>query len=225
MNSIGLSDSHQFQESNHELIPISPGTDMNKVLIADHPDIFVVEDFFSQAECHAMIAKSEAVGFGDAPINLAGGPVVDKKMRNNERVMIDDPNLATTIWDRLRPFVPEKRGTGWVSSGLNERFRFYRYDPGQRFDWHLDGYYERSPSERSAYTFMIYLNEGFAGGSTEFMLHGDEGGPNSELITRIVPKTGMALVFFHRMPHQGAPVLAGRKYVLRSDVMYRWIGT
>jgi hypothetical protein len=31
----------------------------------------------------------------------------------------------------------------------------------------------------------------------------------------------MALVFEHPVRHQGAPVTAGRKYVLRTDVMYR----
>ena len=34
------------------------------------------------------------------------------------------------------------------TTGLNERWRFYRYDPGQQFDWHFDGAYERSPLER-----------------------------------------------------------------------------
>ena len=30
----------------------------------------------------------------------------------------------------------------------------------------------------------------------------------------------MALVFAHLQLHEGAPVLDGRKYVLRTDVMY-----
>jgi len=30
----------------------------------------------------------------------------------------------------------------------------------------------------------------------------------------------MALVFIHRQLHEGAPVIQGRKYVLRTDVMY-----
>jgi hypothetical protein len=30
----------------------------------------------------------------------------------------------------------------------------------------------------------------------------------------------MALVFVHRQLHEGALVLQGRKYVLRTDVMY-----
>jgi len=58
---------------------------------------------------------------------------------------------------------------GRVASGLNERLRFYRYDPGQKFDWHQDGYYERENGERSQFTFMVYLNDGFGGGGTSFV--------------------------------------------------------
>jgi hypothetical protein len=36
----------------------------------------------------------------------------------------------------------------------------------------------------------------------------------------IKPERGMALVFVHRQLHEGAPVVQGRKYVLRTDVMY-----
>ncbi len=36
---------------------------------------------------------------------------------------------------------------------------------------------------------------------------------------RVVPAKGMALLFYHPIPHRGDPVIAGRKYVLRSDIM------
>jgi hypothetical protein len=38
---------------------------------------------------------------------------------------------------------------------------------------------------------------------------------------RVRPEPGKALVFYHYLSHEGAPVTAGRKYVLRTDVMYR----
>jgi hypothetical protein len=37
----------------------------------------------------------------------------------------------------------------------------------------------------------------------------------------VVPRTGMALLFQHRVWHEGCEVTSGVKYVLRSDVMYR----
>jgi hypothetical protein len=49
--------------------------------------------------------------------------------------------------------------------GLNERFRFYRYDPGQHFAPHMDGCYQRANGEESQFTFLVYLNDGFVGGA------------------------------------------------------------
>jgi hypothetical protein len=194
---------------------------MQKELVHNLEDVFVVRGFLAPSECERHIARSESEGYGDAPINTFAGPVVNKRMRNNERVMLDDPALAAELWERLQPFVPPRRGR-WKAVGLNERLRFYRYDPGQLFDWHFDGSFERSPTEVSALTFMVYLNGGFTGGATEFDFRFTLGDQDPSWLTSIVPETGMALVFVHRILHQGAAVTAGRKYVLRSDVMYRW---
>jgi hypothetical protein len=40
-------------------------------------------------------------------------------------------------------------------------------------------------------------------------------------VLRVRPATGLALVFMHRQLHEGAEVVRGRKYVLRTDVMYQ----
>lgn len=92
---------------------------------------------------------------------------------------------------------------------MNERFRFYRYDPGQLFDWHRDGAFTRSARERSMFTLIFYLNDGFEGGSTDFTHD------------TVAPERGGALFFHHPHLHRGAPVESGRKYVLRTDIMYR----
>ncbi len=196
---------------------------MRKQLLTERDDLFVVHEFLSPEECEAYIALSEGVGFGDAPINSYSGPVVRKDIRNNDRVMIDEPRLAAEIWERLQPHFPS-RVQFWLPVGLNERFRFYRYDPGQQFDWHFDGCYERSPLERSAFTFMIYLNGGVAGGATEFNMRSRGGVQNDDPIIRVQPEEGKALVFPHNILHRGAPVADGRKYVMRTDVMCRWAG-
>jgi predicted 2-oxoglutarate/Fe(II)-dependent dioxygenase YbiX len=195
---------------------------MRKEFPTDRDDLFVVHDFLTASECRQHIERSEAAGYGDAPITTIGGPVMLKEVRNNDRVMIDDAPLERSLWERLQPLVPEREGS-WTPVGLNERFRFYRYDPGQQFNWHYDGRFERSPLECSIYTFMIYLNGGFTGGATEFNLHGYWGEDREQLV-RVQPEAGKALMFIHRVLHRGAPVEDGRKYVLRSDAMARWIG-
>jgi hypothetical protein len=89
---------------------------------------------------------------------------------------------------------------------------------GQLFDWHSDGYYERPNGERSFFTFMIYLNDDFEGGGTSFRESGFRRSEFGQFTVR--PKKGMGLLFHHPILHRGDAVAAGRKYVLRSDVMF-----
>lgn len=137
-------------------------------------------------------------------------------MRNNDRVIADDVGMAKRIWNRVEGFVPRILA-GRQVLGLNERFRFYRYAPGQRFSWHWDGSFVRPNGEASLLTFMIYLNEGYEGGATRF--DDDAKSPPGEPLS-VAGKLGMALLFEHELLHEGAEVTGGVKYVLRSDVMY-----
>lgn len=171
--------------------------------------IFTVSEFLTTEECSAYIRLSEDAGYTDAPITTSWGPLHRPEVRNNTRVMIDDEPRAVALWDRAREFVTDW-DENWTPVGLNERFRFYRYETGQQFNWHYDGCYERPNGERSWLTFMIYLNSQFEGGQTVFE-H-----------TAVAPETGMALFFVHELKHKGQAVTSGRKYVLRSDVMYRY---
>jgi predicted 2-oxoglutarate/Fe(II)-dependent dioxygenase YbiX len=176
--------------------------------------VITIPGFLTPDECQLYIREGEARGFRFAPITTHDGPVSAPDVRNNERVMFDDPAMAADLWDRLRPYVPPTL-EGWSAAGLNERFRFYRYHPGQRFAPHYDGSFTRHAAERSFLTFMLYLNDTFAGGHTRFF--------NAYEDTRfaIKPLEGAALLFVHEQLHEGAAVTRGTKYVLRSDVMYR----
>ena len=129
-------------------------------------------------------------------------------IRNNQRVIVDEEDRAEDLFRRASDYLPKVQGD-WQLAGINERLRFYRYDPAQLFEWHRDGYFERANRERSRTTFMIYLNDDFEGGQTSF-----DG-------CAIEPQQGMALFFDHQLLHKGEPVTSGRKYVLRTDVMFR----
>lgn len=168
---------------------------------------FTLHPFLTTAECQERIAWSEAVGYADAPVTTASGPVMIPDYRNNTRVMVDDLPLAEHLWRRFAPRAPPIEG--WVACGFNERLRYYRYDPGEFFAPHLDGAFIRSRVEQSFFTLLFYLNEGFAGGDTVLQ---------REVVR---PAAGLALCFHHRLIHESTPIVHGRKYVLRSDLMYR----
>jgi predicted 2-oxoglutarate/Fe(II)-dependent dioxygenase YbiX len=176
--------------------------------------LFVIHDFLSAEECRRSVAFSEGLGYVDAPITTALGFVMAKEIRNNTRVMVDTAVLAGGLFERARRFLPA-RVDRWSLHGLNERFRYYRYDVGQRFRLHYDGSFWRNAEEESQLTFMVYLNDDFDGGTTDFYYE------NRRLKARVKPRRGTALVFAHAQLHEGTPVTSGRKYVLRTDVMYR----
>jgi predicted 2-oxoglutarate/Fe(II)-dependent dioxygenase YbiX len=169
--------------------------------------IFLIRGFADGAECDALIRRSEQAGYEAATLATARGAKLDTSVRNNARLIEDDFGRAADLWVRLRDHIPAFLG-GHQAIGVNERFRFYRYDPGERFSGHIDAPFRRDNGEHSLLTFMIYLNGGFAGGETAFRE------------TTFRPEAGAALLFRHDLFHEGRPVTEGRKYVLRSDVMF-----
>ena len=169
-------------------------------------DVFYIENFLSPDECREYIELSEELGYGEAAIDFYGEQKIVKEIRNNERVLHDSVELAKTIWRKIKDYLPEQQD-GLRLHFLNERFRFYRYDPKQIFRWHRDGSFKRN-NEESRLTLLIYLNEGFDGGETDFREF------------KVSAKTGRAVIFKHELLHEGSELRAGRKYVMRTDVMY-----
>ncbi|MEL6347175.1 MAG: 2OG-Fe(II) oxygenase [Myxococcota bacterium] len=184
---------------------------MTRIILDEERYIVTVNDVLNDEECNTLIDLAEKTGFGAAPITTARGPVMATGIRNNERLMIDDPQRAHWLFMRLEDHLPALINN-WRLTGFNERLRFYRYDQGQRFRWHYDGAFIRNPNERSHVTVIVYLNDGFQGGETRF----DRGrGPLT-----VTPKRGAALLFLHPVRHCGDVIHHGRKYVLRTDAMY-----
>ncbi|KAK3103916.1 hypothetical protein FSP39_022883 [Pinctada imbricata] len=175
---------------------------------------FALDNVFTKEECEKYIADSEARGYELALVNIGGGR--QKQMtdvRNSSRNIWDSKEEVQKMFSRIKDYIPEV----WKDRkclGLNERLRFLRYDPGEYFKPHLDGSYVRENGERSYITVQIYLNEGFEGGSTTFMSW-DE----NERV-EYVPKTGSVLIFQHDILHEGSQLIKGRKYSIRTDVMY-----
>lgn len=178
--------------------------------------VFTVNEFLTIQECKKYIEMGEEVGFEEALVNSERGAIRVPDLRNNDRVMFKNHEIADWLWDRAEEFVPSDFN-GRSPIGLNEMLRFYRYDPGQQFNWHQDFPFERDNGESSCLTLLIYLNADFEGGETSFDdSYSDE--PFEEF--QITPSQGLAVFFEHQTHHKGEPVREGRKYVLRTDVMY-----
>lgn len=181
-------------------------------------EIGTITGFLSAAECDEYIRWGDTIGFEEATVSTASGVLMMKRVRNNDRIMVDDPGRTQALYQRLSGLLPARFQRIWVPVGLNERLRLYRYDVGPQFEWHRDGYFRRTNDEWSLFTFMVYLNDGFESGATSFSIH--EVGVAPDGVLCVIPRKGMALLFHHPVMHRGDPVTAGRKFVLRTDVMY-----
>ncbi|PRP77356.1 hypothetical protein PROFUN_05601 [Planoprotostelium fungivorum] len=185
------------------------------------PGAFLLKDVLSKDECKQLIDFTEDLGYTEAPVTTHSGPVMMKDVRDNTRLLLEaSPDLLDTIMERVKNFLPSeaqgRRGAGTLC-GLNDRFRFYRYEPGQFFAPHYDGSFGRD-DQISFLTFIVYLNDGFKGGHTTFFVNQKE--------YKVSPKAGTALLFYHGSSplsprHEGSCCEKGNKYAMRSDVMYK----
>ncbi len=167
---------------------------------------FSVQGLLDAAECQALVTKAETEGFEAAAVRTSTGQQAMPQVRNNDRVVFDDPEWVDRLWARLRD-LPWPGVGGEHAASLPSTLRFYRYGPGQRFKMHKDGpWHERGLI--SQWTLLVYLNQDFEGGATVFKTF------------NVTPQTGAALCFRHDTWHEGAAVVSGIKYVLRSDVLY-----
>eukprot|EP00026_Physarum_polycephalum_P012438 Phypoly_transcript_12747.p1 GENE.Phypoly_transcript_12747~~Phypoly_transcript_12747.p1 ORF type:complete len:293 (+),score=57.48 Phypoly_transcript_12747:127-1005(+) len=198
---------------------------------------FLLHHVLTPSECQHYMAESDKAGFDE----LAG---YKKNYRNNTRVTAFSHELAATIFARIKEFLPTEvvvdkehemeitaefgtAGT-WKLVGMNECWRMCKYTPGGLFAPHSDGTFVRNRSERSMYTFMIYLNGGFEGGETNFlkkdlelsMVDGKYVPREGNILESIKPEAGLAIIFLHPYLHEGATLKTGEKYIMRSDIMY-----
>jgi predicted 2-oxoglutarate/Fe(II)-dependent dioxygenase YbiX len=183
------------------------------------PDIFTVADLFTDSECRDFIDRGESLGFEAASVTTTAGPQMMTNVRNNDRAIYSAPEFAASIWERVRQYAPAVID-GCRATGLNERFRFYRYDPGQCFKRHKDGSEKNPAGDKSRLTLLLYLNDGYMGGETIFSDYTFADGQKHVHEIKVAGRRRIGLFFPHERWHEGAAILSGRKYVLRTVVMY-----
>jgi hypothetical protein len=198
---------------------------------------FVLLNLLSPAECQAIIDQAEDFGLESCGYS--------SRMRITDRVLIMGEELGEVLFERAKPWLPDmhlssdlpKLPAGlpqdipltgqrrhWSATGLNPCFRVCRYKPGGFFQPHHDGGFDLEREHRSFKTFMLYLNDDFDGGSTNFykpsQKHYVDPDP-SKVMKELRPQRGSCLVFNHCITHDGGILKGGTKYILRTEVMYR----
>ncbi|KAD7480405.1 hypothetical protein E3N88_03541 [Mikania micrantha] len=212
---------------------IKPKSDLRITRLKDC-DLFTVQNFLTAGESKAFIKAAESIGF----VHQGSlGPTKGEAYRDNDRIAVNDPVLADTLWESgLSKLLSDLTIRGKVAVGLNPNIRLYRlYSIGQRFGRHIDESVDLGEGKHTHYTMLIYLNgdveskhksdvktsldsfKPLVGGETVFY------GPRNSLVAEVTPTQGTALFHIHGakcMLHESRNVTKGVKYILRSDVAF-----
>jgi len=137
---------------------------------------FLLRNLLSSAECDDIIRQAECFGMRDTGYN--------HQFRVNDRVSVMGEDLGELLFERAQPFLmdvvvpecqkpPQGVSTGmlkglWKPTGLNPCIRVCKYSPRGFFRAHHGGGFYVGNRHHSMKTFMIYLNDGFEGGVTNF---------------------------------------------------------
>jgi hypothetical protein len=139
-------------------------------------------------------------------------------IRTNIRRNFIDEDVASLVWRVVKSTLPAELSDGRKLAGIRTKMNYYRYGEGQYFKTHLDGGHRFiATGETSEYTFVIYLNDDFTGGTTRFCALPEW---NNE-VREVKPVKGGMLVFRQSdMKHCGVTLEKGFKHILQGMVMY-----
>jgi len=212
---------------------------VQRIDIEQVPGAFQLLNVVGPEECQRIIELTEQLGYiEDAAVSLP------RSVRHNHSLtwIVDDESVDL-IWNRCGSFMvgDDKYLFGKKPLGLNSRFRFYRYQQGDYFKPHTDGSWPGSKVvggqlQRNAFedrwsqlTFLLFLNDDYQGGTTRFQVNPGNLPQHQAVGERNVidvrTPLGGVLCFPHgnhplHCVHESTEILAGSKYIIRSDVLF-----
>eukprot|EP01060_Flectonema_neradi_P034394 TRINITY_DN6025_c0_g1_i5.p1 TRINITY_DN6025_c0_g1~~TRINITY_DN6025_c0_g1_i5.p1 ORF type:complete len:325 (+),score=56.53 TRINITY_DN6025_c0_g1_i5:55-1029(+) len=204
---------------------------------------FLQRQLLTTDECQAICEAAEAHAGGLSRVELCGG-----KNRICNRVAFRSTQLDKILWNRVSKHLdvifitPENsdlflsRGMEgkWKPTGLSGVYRVVKYTSGGHIAPHFDGEFVASKESRSIKTILIYLNEGYEEGRTNFLDHRDDDiglryfqtangatqASPDDIIASVPIETGIGVVFDAKMLHEGTTLKSGTKWLLRADIVY-----
>ncbi|GHE51061.1 2OG-Fe(II) oxygenase [Streptomyces capitiformicae] len=203
----------------------------------------VIRHFLTPAEVEAFATELAAqcfapVGRDGIAANYAEGDPVA-----HLRATAESTSLAAEFYRRLRTLLSlevgsddptDSDGRPWRPAAVNPRMRFITYEHGGFIVPHYDSPYFAPDGRRTLLTVVVYLSYEAVGGETRFIADKQNDLPFAqrdfsdwprlakpeEILSAHRPEPGDALLFWHRTLHDSAPLLAGTKTILRTDVLY-----
>lgn len=181
--------------------------------IADRPRIEYFTDFANDAECTALRDSVNDIIAPTMVVDPNTGRQIAHPIRTSDGAVIG-PTRENLVIQNVSRRIAAVSGTERLNG---EPIHVLRYRPGQQYRPHFDAL--NDVANQRVMTAILYLNDGFTGGETDFPQAG----------IRVRPEKGALLLFSNcladggvdRMAlHAGLPVTRGEKWIAT-----RWIRT
>lgn len=200
----------------YDAIPKEP-----KIIKHSFGDYEVLEifDLLTPNECKQLIAYAKKKGLNDSDVlsyGTSSGTEVNSDYRKSK---------TSWVYDSEHPIVMKIAQYSQQITGIpienQEMLQIAQYEPNGKFNEHFDAcvYNDKQYCEKMnnyagqrRSTLLVYLNDDFTGGETEFV----------DIGLKIKPEQGKAILFWNvdenenlmlKSKHRGNPVLKGEKWI------------
>jgi prolyl 4-hydroxylase len=195
-------------------------------VMSENPLICVLENFLSPEECRWVIARGGAMARAKIYRQDAPGLAVDQSRTNSESDF--DVTRADIVINLIRERIANSMR---VPMAYFEIAKLLHYNPGEQFGIHADYLDIFNPvlaREIAQYgqrvsTFLVYLNNEFEGGETEFprVNYKFKGRTGDAIVFRNVDTAGQPDV---NTTHAGLPPTSGEKWLFSQWIRNKPIG-
>lgn len=178
-------------------------------------EVLELEDFLSNEECNQLILLAKQKAFIQSTIsNDKGERIVDIAIRKSIQCWLsnEENKCVETISKRIQEYIP-------LPLENQEDLQIVKYDKNDFYKKHYDTpYHDFAISKFNKFcgprvaTFLIYLNDDYTGGETEFIM----------INKKVKPKKGKAILFYNidvnlnlipESIHLGNKIIDGEKWI------------
>lgn len=175
-------------------------------------EILEIYNFLTPKECQEIIDTAKNQGMFESSVSNYGTRVDKDTRKSKTAILLDEKCMKVAKYCEKITGIPREN---------QEELQVTQYEPGGKFIDHFDAYSEtdeeyknkmnRNAGQRKS-TFIVYLNDNFEGGETEFV----------NLGLKIKPETGKAILFWNvddqekileKSKHRGNEVKNGEKWI------------
>jgi len=180
-------------------------------------ELYEIENILTDNECDQLISISKNVGLEKSNVLNKTGSELDISTRTSEQLWL--PNDYNKIIKKLSDYNQTLTKLPYENQ---EDIQIVHYYPGGLFKLHADAcVYDKKTCDETANrnnsgqrksTLLIYLNDNFEQGETEF----------PSFNKKVIPKKGKGIFFYnidrnnnvlHDSYHRGNPVINGEKWI------------